>query len=208
MKSVFNKLILILFALLCSTCSENKEPSLGGDYSESYKYFPYNDGSKWTYEYVATNWSWKDTVQNGRIVSIRNNKERRFEHYLDGKLKSYLLWNNIDHQIICCAGSVLLDYGRINCSGNMALIDISKNTRGIKKVHQYCEKQYATMVENYHNVPCIKTIETTEFTNGTVLKIAHFFGYEVGLVYRFDTMYDIRDSTVYTKEWKLTSHQL
>ncbi len=205
-----NKLTITLLTLFAISGCKDKTVNITKaelpDFSDNYKYFPETDGHEWSYETILIDSVSGITTKLNEVAKY-NPDSSRIDYYRNDQLWSYAYWTNANNQLRCCGDRVLIDYGKLACQGDSLLIYEADTKDLIQiQIYQFCGDQFASAVDGYTDVKCIKTYQINHFESGNTLTIVQYFGYEVGLLYRKQTSSKGNGKVLSIEIQKLTSH--
>jgi hypothetical protein len=200
-------LALLLATLFFSSFTEKPEPYIPSvpSYNTAYNYFPSEDNYQWQYLEKSTDKN--GTITNERTITAVYDKTTNQINYSN---TSYSNWYNSGSRLICCNGSILIDYKQLDCNGDSVLIREENLKNGtfntFIRTYQFCKTE-TLYVKGYENRACIKTLQLNTFDDGSTLVIERYFGFGVGLIYEKKVSYDVDEliESMTTKE--LVSHQ-
>ncbi len=210
MKRITANILFNTFAalLLISSGSCRKSPNrLSGTasnpYTESYRFFPIQDKREWTYEVEFTDQN--GTTKHEELARYRTDSMCT-NWYRDGVLQSMTYWANNANEMGCCGDVVLIDYDLLSCNADSVAIYSKQDASSSRVIHQFCGRKKAE-VDNYKQLDCIKTIQRNTDPAGAVLQLIHYFGENVGLIFRSETKFDKNGNVLTRKTTKLKHHK-
>jgi hypothetical protein len=218
MKAILQKTkhaLVILFSFLLAilaleSCKE--EPTIKTQepgYYTAYNYFPSEDGYKWEYQNTTTNGN-DSILEQVILIGIYSQPSKSINYMVDNQTRGYANWYNSGSRLICCNGSILIDYKQLDCNGDSVLIREENLQNGtfntFIRTYQFCETE-TLYVKGYENRDCIKTLQLNTFDDGSTLMTERYFGFGVGLMYEKQVNYDVDELIESTTTKELVSHQ-
>lgn len=188
-------LLNLTLSILCIFIAACKgEPIIDPDprvnFSEQHKYYPLQDGNEWVYELVVVD-SLKGSIETLTETGIHSEDSLRTNFYRYGNFWSYAYLYNYGLSLYGPADMLLVNYDKLsNCTGDSMAIYYKQTSNTKMHIYQYCGEQFASDVDAYKNIKCIKTRQTNYYTNILNLEIIRYYAYNVGLVYDVQITYD------------------
>lgn len=172
--------------------------------NEQYKYMPLKKENTWIYQEIEIDVLKKDTQIN-ISTAIYNDTLRRIDFFRNKMLRSYAYWYNEDNEMKCCDGKTLVNYAWLGRTQDS--LEIIHKVPTKSKRFQFCGAKFITNLANYSAVKCVKTREIIPQTNGNILIIVNYYGFDIGLVFREEIKLDNNNKILSQTSLSLKSHQ-
>ncbi|PCJ67809.1 MAG: hypothetical protein COA58_01340 [Bacteroidetes bacterium] len=213
MKININTIIFLISLIVIVTGCKEKQadsPLLTQEenkYEDAHKHFPSEDGNIWIYLNTELNHN-GDTTVSYTTKAVYDTADKKMIFYKDGTFLNYANWYNKNHTLYCCSNTILVRYDLLECDSDSILIDSTSNSNAglTTKTYQLCDRKYAADINNYSDIPCIKTTQVNSYDDGSKLIIHRYFGYNIGLVKSVQLTYSL-GSLHSTQILELKSHQ-
>lgn len=206
-KTLLN-LTLSTLCILFAACKEElgTDPFFEINYSEQHKYYPLQDGNKWVYELVIVDSS-KGSTETLTETGIHSEDSLRTNFYRYGNFWSYAFLENNGLGLFGPNNMILVNYGKLsNCTGDSMAIYFYQSGHTNMHIYQYCGEQFASDVDAYKTLKCIKTRQTNYYFSVLNLEIIRYYAYNVGLVYEVQNTYNQNGKLVKHITKRLKSH--
>jgi len=124
--------------------------------------------------------------------------------YRGGRPWYYKYWLHSGNTLGCCGKTILLDYNKLNCNGDSALISNIKQSKDSVVIHQFCKE---TIVKNdiLGELKCIRTLQKNYREGVVVLRINRYYSRNIGLVYNQQEGFNASGMATYTETKDLAS---
>lgn len=200
----------LLAILALESCKEQpilntQEPG----YNTAYNYFPSEDGYEWEYWKTTTNGN-DSILEQVKLKGVYSQPSMSIYYTVDNQTSGSANWYNYGSKLVCCNGTTLIDYTKLDCAEDSILIQERSFPSGSQQVfiqlYQFCEREYP-LVEGYESTASVKTLQTNTWSDGSKLVIERYFGFGIGLIYELQVSYDVGGKVDQTEIKELISHQ-
>jgi hypothetical protein len=200
---------LFLLLLWIASCTEDRTTISvpAPSYNQAYNYFPSQDGYEWTYIVIIEDGQ-GTTLSESTETGIYKAATNSIVSSVNGSLIGTSNWYNSGSRLLCCNGSVLLDYTELDCAEDSTLIreETTVSNKTFIQTYQHCNTKQMGF-EGYENTKSIKTFQHNTFRDGSQLLIDRHFGFGIGLLYEKQTSINVQGEVNRVETKQLKSHQ-
>lgn len=179
------------------------------NYNYAHGFFPSKDGYTWMYTLTQLDKN-RDTLSTTALVATYDTSISSLV-YQGAGVNSSANWYNSGNRLLCCSGYKLIDYTKLDCSGDSVLIRSENNGTGTQaafvEIYQHCDKQTLMDLPGYEDKTVIKTLQINSINTGAKLVIERYYGHGVGMLRETQRMYDLDENLTNIEIKSLQSHQ-